>query len=227
MSARTGTADAPATEARTAGRPGRPRRTSAERAVKRAQLLEGAKEAIRAAGPSLSINDMAERAGVSKPVLHDEFGGKSGIAEAIALDLVERAERRILDDLSAAHTVDLEVGVRIVINAIVDAVGDDPAVYAYLVRTLRADDRGLLDNALVTTLLERAQMMRQLIAPQVDVDLFAVLAHGAFGFVFAAIESWQATRRPERAVLLDSLVEVTTRVAEALSTSRLITEPPG
>jgi AcrR family transcriptional regulator len=204
------------------GRPGRPRRSSAERAAKRSQLLEAAKEAIRQLGPSLSINDMAEQAGVSKPVLHDEFGGKSGIAEAISLDLVSRAELQILQRLADVSEFDMRAYIRITIDAIVDAVADDPAVYSYLVRTLRADDRGLLDNALVTTMLERAQFARQLIAPRLDPDLFRVLAHGSFGFVFAAIESWQSSRTPSREVLLDSLVEVTTRITEALAASPLL-----
>jgi AcrR family transcriptional regulator len=179
-------------------------------------LLDAAMAAIRRHGPDASVDDMAAEAGVSKPVVHDEFGGKAGIGEAIALELARVGEERILAGIARTGALDPAAGSRIAVEAVIDIVTTEPEIYAYLVRTLRADDRGLLDNALVRALHDRAQNLMRLVAPNLHPDVLTVLAHGTFGFVFAAVESWQMTGRPSREVVVDALVEVlTTGIAAA------------
>ena len=73
---------------------------------------------------------------------------------------------------------------------------DEPEVYGFMVRCIRASDRGLLDNALVRTLHSRMAMLSGVLAPDGDQVLLGVLADGMFGFLFATVESWQATRTP-------------------------------
>jgi AcrR family transcriptional regulator len=174
--------------------------------------------AIRRKGPDVSLDDMAAEAGVSKPVVHDEFGGKAGLAEAIALHLASGAERLILDALAdGGGRIDAREGARIAVTATIDIVAEEPAIYGYLVRSLRADDRGLLDNALVRSMHDRAQALMRLVAPQLDPDVLTVLAHGTFGFVFAAVESWQMNGTPSREVLIDALADVITNGIAAVS----------
>jgi AcrR family transcriptional regulator len=190
-------------------RPGRPRRSDAEQAARRIALLYSAMAAVRRLGPDVSVEEMAAAAGVSKPVLHDEFGSKVGIAEAIALEVARRVEGELIDRLAAQAEIDPADAVRTIIESLMTMVDEEPEIHAYLVRTLRADDRGLLDNALVRTLHERIRLLTRLMVPDADPDVMDLLTYGSFGFVFAAVESWQVSRRLERQAVLDTLVPAT------------------
>ena len=164
--------------------------------------------AIRRLGAEVSVEEMAAEAGVSKPVLHDEFGSKVGIAEAIALEVARRVENELIDKLAAEATIRAEVAVRTIIDSLMTLVIDEPEIYGFVVRTLRADDRGLLDNVLVGTLHERIRLLARLLAPEGDTEMIDVLTYGSFGLVFASVEAWLVTRRPDRDALLGSLVDV-------------------
>ena len=188
--------------------PGRPPRTDAERAAHRAHLLEAAMTTIRLHGGDVSVDEMAAEAGVSKPVYYSEFGGKAGIADALAVALAERVEHQLIARLTRAEEMNAEIGLRLAIEALVDLVEEEPEVYGFLVRCMRDNDQGLLDNALVRTLHSRVVWLTPRLAPAGDAALLAVLAHGVFGFVFASVESWRVRRRPARAKLVDALVAV-------------------
>lgn len=164
--------------------------------------------AIRRVGSEASVDELAAEAGVSKPVLYAEFGGKEGIADALALELAQRGERAVIAQLANSPAVDAASGIRIAIEALLTLVGDEPEIYGFLVRAMRSSDRGLLDNALVRTLQSRVAMLTGLIAPGSDPALLKVLTHGTFGFVFAAFESWQTSHEPSREVLVDALTTI-------------------
>lgn len=164
--------------------------------------------AIREHGPDVSIDELAAAAGVSKPVLYDEFGGKLGIADAIAVELAERVERKVLADLVAGGGFDLPSAVRAVVDGLVTLITDEPALYSFLVRSIRSSDRGFLDNALVRVIHERAGVVLGALAPTVAADHVAVLTDGVFGFLFAAVESWQATKQPPKDELVATLAAV-------------------
>ena len=73
--------------------PGRPSRTDSERSLQRQRLLDDAMAAIRLHGSSVSVENIAAHAGVSKPVIYAEFGDKAGIADALALERAQQMER--------------------------------------------------------------------------------------------------------------------------------------
>jgi AcrR family transcriptional regulator len=191
-----------------ARRPGRPARSVEERAAQRARLLERTMAAIRSDGPDLSIDELATAAGVSKPVLYDEFGDKLGLADAMAVMLAEQVERDILKQLTIEAPIDVEVAVRVSVTVIIDLIVDEPNLYAFLVRSLRANDRGFLDNALVRQIHRRANLVVSLIAPNLEVETVDVLSDGLFGFVFGAVESWQGTRKVSKTRLRDGLAAI-------------------
>ena len=64
--------------------------------MQRTRLLDACIAAIRRVGPDASVDEMAAEAGVCKPVLYAEFGDKYGIADAIAVEIVERSERILM-----------------------------------------------------------------------------------------------------------------------------------
>ena len=191
--------------------PGRPSRTDAERSLKRQRLLEDAREAIRRHGPSVSVDDIAAQAGVSKPVIYAEFGDKAGVAEAIAITRAEQVERALIDGLAANQSLDTATTVRMAVNALIGLVVDEPQIYGFIVRSMRASDHGLLDNALVRTLHARVGILTSLLAPEADTALLATITHGLFGFIFAAVESWQISPTISQDALVDTIVTLVQR----------------
>lgn len=200
---------------------GRPRRTDGERAAQRAELVEGAIAAIRAGGADLSMDDLAGRIGVSKPVLYAEFGGKVGIADAIAVVMLEQVERSVFSDVAVSGPDPLEHLVRRVIDRLVSLIEQEPEVYAFVVSSALHSGRGMLDNALVRGLHARSSLVLGTVAAlPVDADELSVLLDGLYGFVLGAIESWQSSGSPPRQVVVDSLTTVITVAMRGLVASR-------
>src|SRR5688572_32250572 len=84
----------------TAGRGPAPRGTRLPRSARRKQLLGAAQEVFVAQGYHASaMDDIADRAGVSKPVLYQHFPGKLDLYLALldehAKQLVERVQQAL------------------------------------------------------------------------------------------------------------------------------------
>lgn len=154
------------------------------------------------------MDQLAERMGVSKPVVYDEFGGRVGVADAIAVESWQRMERELMTALTTATSVDIEIVVHGVIDALITFIETEPELYGYFVRAIRTDGRGLLDNGLVRVLRERTGFLIGSFGARVDPEELAVVTDGAYGFLFAAIESWQASGRLSRDVLVNRLSQI-------------------
>ena len=188
--------------------PGRPPRSPEARAAQRARLLQAAFEAVRQHGPETSVEEMAAQAGVSKPVFYSEFGDKYGIADAMAVALVEQGERQLMAELEQAGTIDLARALRLAVEGFFEVVTADPDVYGFIFRSIRSSDAGLLDNALMRSLQIRFEVVAGVLAPGADPAALRLLAHGTFGFIISAIESWEATRTPDRDIALELVTTV-------------------
>jgi AcrR family transcriptional regulator len=203
----------------TTRRRGRPRRTSAQLAEQRAQLVDAAMEAVRRHGPEASMDDLARGAGVSKPVLYSTFGDKRGVADAIAVTLAHRLERQAAAEL-AGQPMEISSVVRAAIGALIDIIDTEPELYQFVVRAIRSGDRGLLDNALVQVIQERMAVLMGLLLPGLDVVRLRALSDGLFGFGFAAVESWTSHRELTKEELIDALSAVVQAGIEAAGTLR-------
>ena len=191
-------------------RRGRPRRSPAEKEEQRARLVDAAIEALRASGPDQSLDELAAAMGVSKPVLYDSFGGRSGLADAVAVVLAGQVEAAVFDRLGTAGT-DLDDILHAIIAVLVELIDTDVELYAFVVRTLRADERRFLDNALVRVLHDRATVLVRTFVPDIDDTDLHLLVDGVYGFVWAAVESWQEDRATDR----DHLVQLLSSVIRA------------
>jgi AcrR family transcriptional regulator len=163
---------------------------------------------VRRHGPEASVEEMAAEAGVSKPVLYAEFGEKYGIADAMAVELVEQGERALMARLADDPELDLTEALRLAVEGFFDVVTADPDVYGFIFRSIRSNDRGLLDNALMRSLQARFELVAGILVPGADADVVRVLAHGTFGFIISAIESWIAPQRPPRDEAIGYIVTV-------------------
>ena len=175
--------------------------------------------AVRHFGPEVSIDQMADAAEVSKPVLYSEFGDKNGLVDAMAVVLAGRVEETVVAQLLADGRYDPETVIGAIIEALINLIDDEPDLYTYIVRSLRMRDRGLLDNALVRVIRDRAAIILGSLGDGLMDEDFEVLTAGVFGFVFGVVESWVDSRRPEKpelvatvtAVIRAGLAEVATR----------------
>jgi len=192
-------------------RKGRPPRTAEQRAANRSSLVAGAIAAIRELGPELTLDELAAGAGVTKPVLYDEFGGRIGVADAIAEQLTLELERTVARQLGNPR-----VGVDQLIHAITDAfitlIDDDNDLYEFVVRAYMSDGRPLLSNPIVRLLHERVEPLVS-VRSDVGAEELRILTDGLYGFVLAAIQSWKAERTLSREAMVAMISNI---VREAL-----------
>lgn len=170
--------------------------------------------AIRLNGPDVSLLDMAKAAGVSKPVLYSEFGDKQGVADAIAVTLAERVERDIvarvvgdgtLERVLEEGSIDTRSAVTEMTRVLIELIDSEPDVYKFVVRSLRENDRGFLDNALVRVIHERSMFFLRFFSAEVEPGDVQVVVDAAFGMILGAVESWQTDQTVPKARLIELL----------------------
>lgn len=182
-------------------------------------------DAVRAHGPEVSLDQIAEQAVVSKPVFYSEFGDKNGLVDAMAVVLAAGIEARVRADIDREGRFDADLVIGSIIDGLVDLIDDEPQLYAYIVRSLRMRDRGLLDNALARVVHERAALIISALGEEMLEDDLDVLTAGVFGFVFGVVESWVATRRPEKRQLVDTITAVIRAGLAEVAAQRATTAP--
>src|SRR5690606_33666754 len=160
--------DGPVTTAMS--RRGRPRISDEERAERRAELTERAMAAVREGGGDQSLDEIAAHIGVSKPVLYDTFGSRTGLADALALALAERTEAFVVERFGPAlpdgtYDVSVERVIELIVTALVFLVDQEPELYTFITSAMRGDRRGMLDNSLVAVVRERIRPVTELATP--------------------------------------------------------------
>ncbi|HEX6500905.1 MAG TPA: TetR family transcriptional regulator [Micromonosporaceae bacterium] len=96
-----------------------------------AQILDAAGELLVAHGfRKLRMQDVAERVGVSRQTVYNEFGDKTGLAQALVL----RETNRLLDGIDAALSAhdDTEAAVAAAVAFVLGEGSDSPLVKAAL-----------------------------------------------------------------------------------------------
>ena len=197
---------------------GRPPRTDDQKAERRTRLVDAAMDAVRRFGPEVSIDVMAEAAEVSKPVLYSEFGDKTGLVDAMAVVLAARVEQEVVERVLTAGTLDPRSIIGAIVESVIELIDHEPNIYAYIVRSFRMRDRGLLDNALVRVIHDRAALILGPMANELSTAELDILVDGVFAFVFGVIESWVANRQPPKDQLVAMMTAaITAGVAEVVA----------
>lgn len=152
---------------------------------------------------------MATMAGVSKPVLYAEFGGRNGVAEHLASEFGARIEREVAAGLTdtGKGRLDYETAIRALIEALFSFASEHRELYAFTMRALHPSG-GALDNALVTSISQCVRPLWAMVRTPLDPDVEHVSTQAVLGLVFGTLDAWQVTHRPPRRQILDALSAV-------------------
>jgi AcrR family transcriptional regulator len=204
----TDTARPPATTVGSAGAAQRGTRLS--RDARRAQLLGAARDVFAAQGyHAAAMDDIAERAGVSKPVLYQHFPSKLELYQALlttyAEELVARLRSAILD------ISDNEQRVRGAVTAYFDFVAVDGESYRLIFESdLRSEPEAaeILDRALTECIDLVADVVTQ--DAGLDMERARLLAVGLVGLSQVTARYWLDSGRE---VPREEAIELMSRLA--------------
>jgi AcrR family transcriptional regulator len=177
------------------------------RTARRAQLLEAAQDVFAKNGyHAAAMDEIAERAGVSKPVLYQHFPGKLELYMALLEMHVDELIERVTDAMES--TTDNKARVRNAVSAYFDFVDGESQAYRLVFESdLRGEpavqaaiDRGTdaCTDAITTTITADAGL---------DEERAQLLAVGLVGISQVAARAWLANNRSmskEEAVALIS-----------------------
>lgn len=139
------------------------------RAEREQQILAVAEEVFAASGyQASSMDDIAQRVGLSKPMLYEYFGSKEGLLIAC----VERARRELLDatTVAAANAADNETLLHDCLLAFF-RFSDDHAQAWALLRSEAAIQSTSVDSAVEATRAQQIGLTARLLeAPRPDLD---------------------------------------------------------
>ncbi|MCC5954102.1 MAG: TetR/AcrR family transcriptional regulator [Acidimicrobiia bacterium] len=157
-------------------------------AERRAQLLDAAVTVIRRDGPDVSMDAIAAEAGVTKPVLYSHFGGRAGLASAMA-DIAGEflaAEVAVALDPSSPPYVQLHGAIDIFVRW----VRDEQELFLFFV-SARTEEEGRpsvlrIADSVAEAVTPPLRLYYEVMGrPTDDVELHA---HGIAGFVYAGVE---------------------------------------
>ncbi|MEV5825967.1 TetR/AcrR family transcriptional regulator [Spirillospora sp. NPDC052242] len=188
----------------------RPRGTRLPRLARRRQLLGAAQEVFVAQGyHAAAMDEIAERAGVSKPVLYQHFPGKLELYLALLDEHAEALVKTVRDALES--TTDNKLRVQASMQAFYDFVAGDGEAYRLVFESdLRnvAPVRARVDRANQ----QCAEMIAQVIAEDTDAprDEAHLLGMGLVGMAEVSARYWLSQHR---AIPKDTAEKIIARLA--------------
>ena len=185
----------------------RPRLTGAER---REQLLDVGRALFAERGlEGTSVEEVAARAGVSKPVVYEHLGGKDGLYRTV----VERETALLLATVTEA----LDVGglhPRAVLEraalSLLDYVEEHTDGFRILVRDSPVASTGGTFATLISDIARRVEhlMVREMAKQGLPADAAPMYAQMLVGMVALTGQWWLDTREPPKAVVAAHLVNL-------------------
>lgn len=205
----------------TARRVGRPRGPRVDPAVRREELLDAAEAAIRKHGPDVSMQELADVAGVTRPILYDHFGDRAGVADA----LVARFAAELVPSIAAVfeETAPLRESVAKGINLFCMFVEKEPELFRFFLEA-SGPEPGRMDTALGT--MFASSFSASLFAVGRDPAMGEVWGHALPGAVFSAVAWWSANRTMPRKTLVGHLTSLVADAFEASGVTRLAPPSP-
>ena len=165
-------------------------------AARRAQLIEVGRSVFAKRGyEAASVEEIADRAKVSKPIVYEHFGGKEGLYAVVVDREVEHIVARIVDAVSAGSARQrLEQAV----VAFLTYAKERPDGFAMLLRDAPLSKRGGEMPALMYDLADRVGgvFTEQFRKAGYDAKTAPIYAHALVGMVAFVGQWWTETRKP-------------------------------
>ena len=175
---------------------------------RREQLIRVGREVFAERGfDGTSIEEIAERARISKPLVYEHFGGKEGLHAVIIDREVQDLVSRLRDVLQADRP---RMALEQVVDAFLRYVEEEQAGFRVLVRDAPVGSSGgSLPSVLadVATSVE-ALLARELKARGYDRKMAPVLARALVGMVALTGQWWLDEGKPKRGVVTANLVNL-------------------
>lgn len=183
---------------------GRSTRWDDHRESRRLALVTAAVEAIDRHGPSASIAQIAESAGVSKPVLYRYFSDKDDLYRAVGQWGAQQVVERLMPVLAATGPSPMRARVFTAADAYLAFLEEHPQVFLLLVEHRSSDDpladgKEQIANAFARLM---GDTLRRL---EVDAAGAEPWAHGVIGMGLAVGEWWLRRQVMSREAAADYL----------------------
>ncbi|NKC00626.1 MAG: TetR family transcriptional regulator [Pseudomonadales bacterium] len=192
------------TTTRSRGRPAG--RTSADGVIANSEaLLKTAEALIRAKGPAVSLQAIAEQAGVTKPTLYREVGDRDALVKALA----ERLSVRMASSVSqmVAKASDPREGMRNLVAGYLELAATDRNVYLFVTAGGTGDDRVqqslLLADGAAGQFAEPIAAYRK--ANGADPDVAIVWSYGLLGAMHFVTLWWLRDSTADINVVIDQI----------------------
>ena len=165
-------------------------------AARRAQLIDIGRKVFAERGfEAVSVEELADRAKVSKPILYQHFGGKEGLYAVI----VDREMERLVEQVSVAiSTGSSSERVECASLAFLTYVKDNPDGFAVLSHDIPA---GAIEGSMSSVLNTVAERVGDIFAAEFrkagyNVRNAPIYAHALVGMVAFVGQWWVEARKP-------------------------------
>ena len=177
------------------------------REARRQEFLDAAIEVIRAEGPGASMEQVAAKIGVTKPVVYRYFGDRNGMYRAVA----ERYCGELRNKFRGAMITktDLRSVVVVAVDAYLELVEREPEVHRFLIqpqpgRGAEATPVTPFTHHVAVEIVEALRL--RLEAAALDPEVAEPWGHGLVGMVQAASTWWSEDHAISRTRLVEHLV---------------------
>jgi AcrR family transcriptional regulator len=178
------------------------------REARRREFLDAAIEVIRSAGPGASMDQVAARIGVTKPVVYRYFGDRNGMYRAVAERYCGELRNKFRGAMST--TSDLRSVVVVAVDAYLELVERDPQVHRFLIQPQppgRGGDGPAITPFIRSVAAEIVDALRlRLQAAALDPEVAEPWGHALVGMVQGAAIWWSEHRTMPRTRLVEHLV---------------------
>jgi AcrR family transcriptional regulator len=183
----------------------RTRMTGQER---REQLIAIGREVFAERGfEATSIEEIAERAKVSKPVVYEHFGGKEGLHAVIVDRAVQDLMGKLLESLEAEHPREQ---IRRATDAFLRFVEQEEDAFRVLIQDAPGGSSGGSMPSVLADVATNVETVfaRQLRTHGYDRRMAPVLARALVGMVALTGQWWLDERKPKRDVVASTIVNL-------------------
>jgi len=164
--------------------------------ARRAQLVEVGRTVFAQRGfEAASVEEIAERAGITKPIVYEHFGGKEGLYAVVVDREIEHIVERIVTAISAGSPRERLERAAL---AFLTYVEERPGGFAVLLRDAPASKRTGEMPALMYDLADRvgAIFTEQFRKAGYDAKAAPIYAHALVGMVAFVGQWWTESRKP-------------------------------